>query len=162
MNEISTKPQGLGHVSTTLAEVSQELAAWVPILKQLAETEVLRNLARGHSFEITPAAVQSIIRARRLRDEYFWPAMSESAWDVLLHLVASRLEGQRLDVTRLSDATNLTVDSALHWVDWMAGRGMVSRKYGDAEAAIIDLTEDSVDRMRAYLLASLSLSPWGQ
>jgi len=162
MNEIAQRPDPIGHATSTLAEVSRELAAWVPILRQLAEAEALRNLAHGHSFEITSACVRSMIATRRLREDYFWPAMSENAWNVLLELFASRLEGARLDLASLAAATDLPVDSALHWIDWIAARGLISRKYVDGDDAEVDLTDAGADRMRAYLLASLSLSPWVQ
>jgi hypothetical protein len=142
--------------------VSQELATFIPILRQLADAAAMRERAPGHSFEITSATVRSIIAARRLRDEYFWPAMSESAWALLLELFASRLEGERKGVAALSAAADLPIDTALHWIDWIAPRGLVSRKYIDGEDAMVDLTDAGADRMRAYLLASLSLSPWVQ
>jgi hypothetical protein len=148
--------------ATTLADASRELAALVPILRRLAESEALRNIAQGHSFEITSSSVRSVIAARRLRDEYFWPAMSENAWSVLLELFASRLDGRHADVAGLSAATELSTDSALHWIDWIAARGLVSRKYAEGDDAQVDLTDAGADRMRAYLLASLSLSPWVQ
>lgn len=162
MNAIGEKPEMLDRSATVLADASKELAAMVPVLRRLAETAALRDLAQGHSFEITAASVRSIIAARRLRDEYFWPAMSENAWSVLLELFASRLEGARLDLAGLSAATDLSTESALHWVDWIAPRGLISRKYADGDNAQVDLTDAGADRMRAYLLASLSLSPWVQ
>lgn len=154
----------LGRSATTLAEVSRELADWVPILRRLAETEVLRDLALGHCSELSGGAVRSIIAARRLRDDYFWPAMSEAAWALMLQLFAARLEGQRLDLAGLGAAAGLPPASVRHWVDWLAGRGMIFRNgnSADEEAGAIDLTEAGADEMRAYLLASLRLSPWIQ
>lgn len=147
-----------------LGEVSRELASWVPILRQLAEAEALRNLALGHSFEISGATIRSIISARRLREDFFWPAMSESAWGLMLELFASRLGGERLTVATLAAASDTAPDSALHWIDWLAGRGLVAR---DATApdemdAPVTLTETGADQMRAYLIAALRLSPWVQ
>jgi hypothetical protein len=159
---IGEKQEMLVRSATTLADASNELAALVPILRSLAEVEALREFANGHDFEITSASVRSIIAARRLRDEYFWPAMSENAWSVLLELFATRLEGGRLDLAGLAAATGVSIDSALHWVDWIAPRGLVSRKYADGDNARVDLTDAGADQMRAYLLASLSLSPWVQ
>ncbi|MEA3042670.1 MAG: hypothetical protein QOH47_508 [Sphingomonadales bacterium] len=162
MNATGEKQEMLGRSATTLADASKELASLVPILRRLAESESLRNIAQGHSFEITSASVRSVITARRLRDEYFWPAMSENAWSLLLELFASRLDGRHLDIAGLSAATQLSTDSALHWIDWIAARGLVSRKYAEGDDARVDLTDAGADRMRAYLLASLSLSPWVQ
>lgn len=158
------EPERLAYSYRTIAQVSRELADWVPILRRLAEAESLRDLALAQSSELTAASVRSIITARRLRDGYFWPLMSDAAWAVMLELFANRLEGERLDVAGLSVATDLPLDSTIHWVDWLAGRGMVLRNgHGlDDEAALIDLTDAGADEMRAYLIASLRLSPWVQ
>lgn len=160
----TAQPSALARSATTLAEVSRELADWVPILRRLAETEVLRDLALGHCSEISGGAVRSIIAARRLRDDYFWPAMNESAWTLMLQLLAARLDGQRIDLDGLGQATRLPPTSVRHWVDWLAGRGMIflAGDSADDECAAIDLSEAGADEMRAYLLASLRLSPWIQ
>lgn len=154
----------LTDTAMTLAEVSREMAFWVPILRRLAEAEQLRDLALGHTSEINGAAIRSIINARRLRDQYFWPAMSEAAWALLLELFANRLEGERLDVAALSAATEIPLGSALHWIEWLSGRGLVVRNgpSENAETALVALTEAGADEMRAYLLAALRLSPWVQ
>ena len=166
VDEADFERQPLNYSAHRLAEVSREIGDWVPVLRRLAETEVLRDLALGHCTEISGAAVRSIIAARRLRDEYFWPAMAEAAWAMLLHLFATRLEGRRLDVAGLGKAADLPPASARHWIDWLAGRGMICRagegEDGGEEATMIDLTEAGADEMRAYLLASLRLSPWIQ
>jgi hypothetical protein len=148
----------------TLGDVSRELASWVPILRQLAEAEALRNLALGHSFEISGATIRSIISARRLREDFFWPAMSESAWGIMLELFASRLAGERLTVATLAAASDTAPDATLHWADWLAGRKLVSRDATapDAMDATVTLTETGADQMRAYLIAALRLSPWVQ
>jgi hypothetical protein len=160
----TTQRSALGRSATTLAEVSRELADWVPILRRLAETEVLRDLALGHCSELSGSAVRSIIAARRLRDDYFWPAMTEAAWALMLQLFAARLDGQRIDLAGLGKATDLPSSSIRHWVDWLAGRGMIflNGDSADEGAAAIDLSEAGADEMRAYLLASLRLSPWIQ
>ncbi len=162
MNAIGEKQETLVASAATLAEVSQELSALMPTLRRLADSAAFRQVAGSPSFEITSATLRSIIAARRLRDEYFWPSMNENAWSVLLQLFANRLEGRRLDLATLSAETDVSSDSVLHWIDWIAARGMVSRKYAEAENALVDLTDEGADRMRSYLLASLSLSPWVQ
>jgi hypothetical protein len=154
----------LADTARTLAEVSREMAHWVPILRRLAEAEQLRDLALGHTSEINGGAIRSIINARRLRDQYFWPAMSEAAWALLLELFANRLQGERLDVAGLSAATDIPLASALHWIEWLSGRGMVVRNGPgeNPESMLVALTEAGADEMRAYLLAALRLSPWVQ
>lgn len=163
-NGAGSETSQLAYTAHTLSEVSRELSDWVPILRRLAEAETLRDLALGHCSEVTGAAVRSIIQARRLRDEYFWPQMTENAWSLLLELFGARLEGRRLDSGTLSAATGIPLPSCLHWIDWLAGRGMIISN-GGAEgegAVLVDLTEAGTDEMRAYLLASLRISPWVQ
>lgn len=152
----------LGHTTAVLAQVSRELTEWVPILRRLAEIEVIRSLAQGHSFELTSATIRAVIAARDLRDDYFWPAMSENAWSLMLELFASRMEGRRLTIADLCEATGLSSEITLHWADWLAGRGIVAIRHLEGEASPVDLMDSGADDMRAYLLAALTLSPWTQ
>jgi hypothetical protein len=158
------EPEPLASSYRTIAQVSRELADWIPILRRLVEAETLRDLALGQCSELTAASVRSIITARRLRDGYFWPLMNDAAWSLMLELFAKGLEGERLDVNALSVATDIPIDTTLHWVDWLTGRGMVLRngQAQDPESALVSLTDAGSDEMRAYLLASLRLSPWVQ
>ena len=141
--------------ATLLAEISRELAAWVPILRRLAASEGIRRGDCDHDFEITSATIRSIIAARKLRDDYFWPAMNENAWSVLLELFASRMEGSRLNLSDLCQATDLTSDTTLHWADWLAGRGLVALKHIEGDASPVDLT-DFGRRHHAFLSAGLA------
>lgn len=147
-----------------LAQISRELSAWEPVLRRLAEKDAMLNLAQGQSLEVTAPMVRSIIEARRLRDEHFWPAMNETAWALLLEIYAGRLDGARLDVDGLSAATAVPRASCWHWIDWLHGRGMIFRmaRPEDEETAPVDLTDAAADAMRSYLLAALRLSPWVQ
>lgn len=164
MNDAIVKQEILARFAETIGQMSQDLANWIPILRGLAEVEALRNLALGQSSTITCAAIRSIIAARRLRDKHFWPSMNETAWTLLLELFARRLEGERLDANGLSAATEIPIAAVLHWIAWLAGRGVVFRGVGEREGeiALIDLTDAGADRMRAYLAAALNLSPWVQ
>lgn len=164
MDEATVKQEVVARFAETIGQMSQDLANWIPVLRRLAEVEALQTLALGQCSEIACSDVRSVIAARRLRDRYFWPAMNETAWTLLLELFARRLEGERLDATGLSAATGIPIDSALHWIDWLAGRGVVFRVVSerDGEIALIDLTDAGADRMHDYLLTALKLSPWVQ
>jgi len=164
VDEATVKQEVVARFAETIGQMSRDLAHWIPVLQRLAEVEALRTLALGRCSEIAYSDVRSVIAARRLRDEYFWPSMNEATWTLLLELFARRLEGERLDVNGLSSATDLPVDTALHWVDWLAGRGILFRSACEEEEkiALIDLTDSGADQMAAYLLAALKLSPWVQ
>ncbi len=164
MNEGIIRQETLARSAETLIEVSQELASWVPTLRRLAEAEALRSLAFGHCFEISNGAVRSLIMARRLRDQYFEPSMTEPAWTMILELFAHRLAGQPTTVQGLGIATGTPLAATLNWIDWLAERGTASRNaVSEQEASsIVELTDTGADQIRAYLLAALELSPWVQ
>lgn len=161
LNEATAKEEVLARFSETIGQMSRDLAGWIPTLRRLAEIEALRTLALGQCSEITGSTVRSIIAARQLRDEHLWPAMSETAWTILLELLANRLEGERRGLDDLAEATGLPAGSVLHWVDWLTGRGIVFRTNpGNAEPELVDLTDAGADRLHAHLLDALRLSPW--
>jgi len=160
MKKPAEPPDVVERIIAALLEISQKLNGWLPILRRLAEEEALRNAPGIQDFKVSAASIRSLIAARRLREQHFWPGMSEGAWDILLELFACRLEGRRISVAALGEATVLPLDSALHWVDTIAARGFLSRKYTDGEEALVDLTDHAADRMRAYLLTAMSLSRW--
>jgi hypothetical protein len=162
LDDAILKEEALARFSETISQMSRDLANWIPVLSRLAEIEALRTLALGQCTEITGTTVRAVIAARRVRDDHFWPAMNETAWTLLLELFANRLAGERRGVAGLSDATGLTFEACLHWIDWLEGRGMVFR-HGRAEledSELIDLTDAGADRMNDYLLTALKLSPW--
>jgi hypothetical protein len=164
LDDATLKEEALARFSETIAQMGRDLANWVPILRRLAEVEALRTLALGQCSEITGTTVRSVIAARRIRDDHFWPSMNEAAWSLLLELFANRLEGERRGVAGLSAATGLSFDACLHWIDWLAGRGVVFRngQAEDEDAELVDLTDAGADRMHDYLLTALKLSPWVQ
>jgi hypothetical protein len=164
VDEATVKQEVVVRFAETIGQMSRDLANWIPVLRRLAEVEALRALALGQCSEIAGSDVRSVIAARRLRDDYFWPAMNETAWTLLLELFANRLEGERRDVAGLSAATELAFDACLHWIDWLEGRGIVFRKgrAEDGETALVDLTDAGADSMHDYLLTALKLSPWVQ
>jgi len=162
VDEATVKQEVVARFAETIGQMSQDLANWIPVLRRLAEVEALRTLALGQCSEIACSDVRSVIAARRLRDRYFWPAMNETAWTLLLELFARRLEGERLDANGLSAATGIPIDAALHWLDWLAGRGVVFRNGKNEGMELVDLTDAGSDRMHDYLLTALKLSPWVQ
>jgi hypothetical protein len=158
------KQDTLARLAESLGQISRDLADWIPVIERVAEIEDLRTLALGQISEINAAGVRAIIRTRDLRDQYFWPTMNDAAWALLLEIFASGLEGERLDVAGLAAATGLQPGAALHWIDWLAGRGMILHKaeMADGDIAPVDLTDSAADTMRAYLAEAISLSPWVQ
>jgi len=141
---------------------SQELAGLVASLRRIAAAEDLRALALKQDFQITGAAVRSIIDARRLRDHMLGSRIGDAGWALLLEVLSARLEGRRSGITRLIEAAELAPATAHRRIEALTKRGLLVRR-ADPErehVVLLDLTEEAADRLRAYLKAALGLSPW--
>jgi DNA-binding MarR family transcriptional regulator len=145
-----------------LDAASRALAGLVPTLQRLAEAERLRDLALGHRAEITDAAIRSILAARRLRDQFLAPPIGDPAWSILLEALAARLGGRRLSMTDLGAAARLPPAIARRWIARLIARGLLARSpaRGNERIVLVDLTDETADRLRAYLAAALKISPW--
>ncbi|PNU05927.1 MarR family transcriptional regulator [Novosphingobium guangzhouense] len=97
--------------------------------------------------------VRRIIRQRQLRarfvDKDFF---ADPAWDMLLDLTASRLEGKRVSVTSLCIAAGVPPTTALRWIGQMVEAGFFVRLNDgtDKRRAFIDLSDKAVDAMSRY------------
>lgn len=149
-----------------LARLNQEVARIAETLARLTQTEAAfgRPSAsvsdRTLGYTVGPAAnagsaatppvnsisaveVRQIIRARRLRDQYFSDGLFEDpAWDMLLDLYAADLERSRVSVSSLCIAAAVAPTTALRWIGRMTDTGLFERE------------PDPFDRRRAYMVLS--------
>lgn len=89
--------------------------------------------------EVTARDVRAVIRARRMRDQFFTGELfADPAWDMLLDLFASELEGRRVSVSSLCIAAAVPPTTALRWIGAMHDAGLFERQ------------ADPNDRRRAY------------
>jgi hypothetical protein len=105
---------------------------------------------------VSPRTVRSIIRQRRLRDEFFSDEMfADPAWDMLLDLAAARAEHKRVSVTSLCIASGVPPTTALRWISQMTRAGLFERVEDtlDRRRAFIALTEKAADGMGRYFAA---------
>lgn len=100
--------------------------------------------------------VREMIRARRLRDR-FMPSdlFGEAAWDMLLDLMAARIEGSQVAVSSLCIAAAVPPTTALRAIRGMTERGLFVRVADDHDKRriFIELSENTADAMRGYLSA---------
>ncbi|KAB7649020.1 hypothetical protein [Polymorphobacter fuscus] len=137
----------------TINALSADASRIAEQLARLAATEREMSLpARG----VDAALVRRIIKLRRDRDRYF-PAeiFADPAWDMLLDLVAARLESKRVPVSSLCIAAAVPTTTALRWVRSLTEAGLFERHIdpGDARRSYIDLSHDTVSAMMQYLRA---------
>lgn len=105
-----------------------------------------RVLQRAPDYAPDPAGpddlpfVRAIVRARRLRDGHFPEGLfADPAWDILLDLIAARLERKQVTVSSLCIAAAVPPTTALRWISVLTERGLLVR------------SRDSADRRRAYV-----------
>lgn len=140
--------------STQLRQLNEEVARISRVLARLANEERRAGgvADRQISYTAAPAAsaspptaadIRKVIRARRLRDQFFAEGLFEDpAWDMLLDLYAAELEGAQVSVSSLCIAAAVAPTTALRWIARMT------------EAKLFVRQPDPFDRRRAFLTLS--------
>ena len=97
---------------------------------------------------------RAILRLRRLRNRYFDPSLfADPAWDMLLDLMAARLEGEQVSVTSLCIAAAVPSTTALRWIRNLIDMGLFQRRAdpADGRRIYISLTDAAAQAIAAYL-----------
>src|SRR3546814_12784439 len=86
------------------------------------------DLKPADAATLESAQVRDLLRARRLRDD-FLPAdlFADPAWDMLLDLLAARLEHGRVSVSSLCIASAVPPTTALRWIRRLTATDCVDR-----------------------------------
>ena len=110
------------------------------------------------SLESEPSAgeVRSIIRMRRLRDRFFdRDLFADPAWDMLLDLMAARIERVQVAVSSLCIAASVPPTTALRWIKAMTDSGLFDRiaDSDDGRRIFIRLSDKAALSMSRYFAA---------
>lgn len=103
-----------------------------------------------------PELVRGMIRGRRLRTQFFGNGLfADPAWDILLDLMAARIEGRSVAVSSLCIAAAVPATTALRWIKQLTEMGLLRRAADplDGRRIFIELTDNAVATMTAYLTA---------
>lgn len=103
------------------------------------EPDSLRSPARAYAAPppmdgandsgVTARQVRAVLRTRRLREHIVAADLfADPAWDILLDLMAARLEGQRVSVSSLCIAAAVPPTTALRWIRQLTERGLLLRQ----------------------------------
>jgi DNA-binding MarR family transcriptional regulator len=141
--------EDVGRIAAILASLSDEEAAAIASVKP---SEAAEKDEPG----VDAAFVRSIIRARRLRDQFFRGGLfTDPAWDMLLDLMAARLEENRVAVSSLCIAAAVPATTALRWIKALTDRGLFVRSADpqDGRRVYIELSDDAGRALTAYLRA---------
>lgn len=102
---------------------------------------------------LTSARVRAILRARRLRRDYLGDGLfADPAWDMLLDLLAARLEGKGVTVSSLCVASGTPPTTGLRWLGVLEDRGLVVREpsQDDGRKVFVRLSEGTADALERY------------
>ena len=147
--------EDVGRIAALLASLTDEEAATLEKAKA-AESEGQDEPG------LQAEQIRSIIRARRLRDQFFRGGLfADPAWDMLLDLMAARLEGTRVAVSSLCIAAAVPATTALRWIKALTDRGLFVRSADpqDGRRVYIALSDDAARALTAYLRAVQRIAP---
>lgn len=99
------------------------------------------------------AEVRAIIRMRRLRDRFFdRDLFADPAWDMLLDLMAARIERVQVAVSSLCIAACVPPTTALRWIKAMTDSGLFDRiaDPDDGRRIFIRLSDSAASHMNRY------------
>ena len=137
----------VGRIANVLAALSEDEAA-------AAAMAVVGAAPNGDGEKLDAGFIRSIIRARRLRDHFFRGEMfADPAWDMLLDLMAARVERQRVAVSSLCIAAAVPPTTALRWIKTLCDQGLFVRVADpeDGRRVFIELAPETATMMEAYL-----------
>jgi DNA-binding MarR family transcriptional regulator len=115
-----------------------------------------RRALSGDGQMPTVSAIRAMIRARRLRDQYFSGELfADPAWDMLLDLLLARLENRTVAVSSLCIAAAVPPTTALRWIKRLTEEGIFVRTADprDGRRVFIDLSEEAAQAMATYINA---------
>jgi Winged helix DNA-binding domain len=155
--------------SAILQQLTEDVSRIAAILSSLSDEEAaaIATVKPGEGADkdepgIDAAFVRSIIRARRMRDQYFRGGLfADPAWDMLLDLMAARLEENRVAVSSLCIAAAVPATTALRWIKALTDRGLFARSADpqDGRRVYIELSDDAARALTAYLRAVQRMAP---
>lgn len=105
---------------------------------------------------IEPGDIRRIIRARRMRDRHLGAELfADPAWDMLLDLMAARLEGGAVAVSSLCIAAAVPPTTALRWIGLLTRQGLLDRQSDprDGRRIFLGLSDGAADAMLRYFAA---------
>jgi hypothetical protein len=150
-----------------LQQLSEDVGRIAAILASLSEEEAAAAAMRPaegaekNETGVDAATIRAMIRARRLRDQYFrGDLFADPAWDMLLDLMAARLEKNRVAVSSLCIAAAVPATTALRWIKALTDRGLFVRSADpqDGRRVYIELSDDTARALATYLRALQRIS----
>lgn len=114
--------------------------------------------------QVSAEDVRRFMEMRTLRSQFFDGALfADPAWDILLDLYASLLDGQAISVSSLCIAANVPPTTALRWINLMTEKALLERRADeqDGRRKFIGLSDEAAQAMHHYFTALIAKGLWG-
>jgi DNA-binding MarR family transcriptional regulator len=137
----------VGRIASTLARLSAASPAPVGQLQKPVGEDVP---------DVPVETVRSVIRARRLRSQFFAEELfADPAWDMLLDLFQAEIAQLRVPVSSLCIAAAVPATTALRWLKSMTDRRLFVRRPDphDGRRVFVELSPEASTAMRRYFAA---------
>ncbi len=125
--------------------------------RRLAEAPLAFRAEPAQAPALQAEHIRAAIRMRRLRDRFFDADLfADPAWDMLLDLMAARLEGRQVAVSSLCIAAAVPPTTALRWIRTMTDRGLFIRHSDprDGRRVFIDLADEAAMALERWFSAT--------
>lgn len=149
-----------GSGRSEMREISADVADQINAIsvEAIRIADALARLAAEPAASDVPtvdvALVRRLIKLRRDRDRFIpGELFADPAWDMMLDLIAARLEGKQVPVSSLCIAANVPTTTALRWIRSLTESGLFERSIDprDARRTWIALTPQAADAMLGWL-----------
>lgn len=100
------------------------------------------------------------LRQRRVR-EFGATMFGEPAWDILLSAYVGDRHHDRLTIAHLTGIAGVSLSTALRWLNYLVGEGLVERHVHPAQSGqmIVQLTDRSRETLERYLAGTFAEWP---
>lgn len=148
------------HSAQRLLQLSNEVSRIAGTLAQLSTQSAVSGAAAHSRSEmdlasVTADRVMHVIRARRLRSEFFPDDLfADPAWDMMLELFHAELLQRRVSVSSLCIAASVPATTALRWLTAMVDRGLFIRHSDphDGRRVFVELAPKMSDALKSYFV----------
>jgi hypothetical protein len=148
-----------------LLQLSNEVSRIAGALAQLSShpdaSPRLQDRRRADLPDVSADKVMRIIRARRLRAQFFPEDLfADPAWDMMLDLFHAELVHRRVSVSSLCVAAEVPATTALRWLTNMVEQGLFVRRSDplDGRRIFVELAPEMSDGMRRYFVEAADLA----
>lgn len=147
----------VARIAAALSDLSQEeVASVTPADTALGEAPFVFHAEPPQSYRLRADDIRAMIRMRRLRDRFFDAELfADPAWDMLLDLMAARIEGRQVAVSSLCIAAAVPPTTALRWIRTMTEAGLFIRRSDprDGRRVFIELADETATALDHWFAA---------